>query len=351
MLEPKRVQVLTLLALTALLLTAPGCGLISLHPKTPNSILYSGGDESGEGSQARSAGEPASREAFLDLARRAVRDRESAIVVGEITYSADYFPRSTSYRFLVSEVIKPFRTDEGTYYIPTAANGVTPGESELRWGRRYVLIIRLELWYTRGQWIQGAHALSGSPGDIELLDTLRAGVEGHAKYGSGKWLSETLSWPTDVFGRRSPRPDGYLDPEAFRLGKSVVLEELADGGRLLLVRLRENRPADVGGQCFHVQVLEDLARGGSKSGEVIRVHLTKHYLDTLDWQRLPRPYHPSGPGGGYVHIVLLRQHEGEMPRLIAHLTPIGTDDATVREVRSWFRNEQQSVGPRPRPRK
>jgi hypothetical protein len=140
----------------------------------------------------------------------------------------------------------------------------------------------------------------------------------------------------DVHGRRTVRPDGWMDPEAFGLGRKAVTEAVAVGARLLVLRVLEVKGNRGEAQDVRFKILEDLSGGGGTEEEDIWVHFSKEYKVADAARPAKAPYHKARATRGNAEVHLLRPRKEDSALPIAAMSPIGPDDAVIREMRSWF---------------
>jgi len=275
---------------------------------------------------------------FLALANAAAKDRAAAIIFAEVGFTEqERTSRVFTHYLAVNEVIKPFRDDNGLYYIPTAGAEMTGWDKTpaLKVGQKYVMIIRLRFNPYGCQLIDGwLHFTGGCDYEDACLQELKNYVKERAEYGSSPYLEAIMNEELDALGRRTIRANGYMDPEAFGLGKKRVIEEVGKGGRLLLLRIAEVKKTEV--QNIRFDIIDDISGKTEKNETDIWVQYSREYIEQSGEVVLPHPYHIARLTRGNVHLYLLRPLKDGVMMPVADMSPIGPDDAVIREMRGWF---------------
>lgn len=297
-------------------------------------LALAGRSEAGDGVVVK---DPAT---VLESAKEAIRSRKGGVFVVRIEGTDRLARWAVWHIFTVEDVLKPYRNDEGAYFVPLTINERTPvdGQPRLRAGERYLIVTRLEWAAWSPLYVKEAFHL-GAADNARLLDEIRAETKKHAVYGSSRYLRSEVGerLGLEVSGVQTPHADGYVDPEPFGITPEGLREAVKAGMDVLLVRFVDSKGAALIAQDWQVEILEDLARGKAKNR--LWVHDPEKYDDRFARsEKMPVPYRLPKvlPHRRYVILVDPR---AKGPPLMKSMVPvISDDDPTVRKIRSWVRD-------------
>ena len=176
-----------------------------------------------------------------------------------------------------------------------------------------------------------------------MMQSLRKMVEQDAAYGSSVFLDQKMQTPFsfESGGRRSPHPDGRVDPAAFGLTQEMVRNAKQDEDRdLLVVRFREIEQTEI-----RFSILEDLLGGGAKAGQELLLHQPETQEQWLDRaKKMAPPYKLSKYQRGSVNVVLVERGREGPPVLKVAVPDLRGDGPTVRTIRGWVEDKENGDG-------
>ncbi|MCK6461912.1 MAG: hypothetical protein L6Q95_18685, partial [Planctomycetes bacterium] len=111
----------------------------------------------------------------LASAKEAIRSHKGGVFVVRIEGTDRLARWAVWHIFTVEEVLKPYRNDDGAYFVPLTVNERTPadGQSRLQAGERYLIVTRLEWAAWSPLYVREAFHL-GAADNARLLDEIRA---------------------------------------------------------------------------------------------------------------------------------------------------------------------------------
>lgn len=276
----------------------------------------------------------------LESAKEAIRSRKGGVFVVRIEGTDRLARWAVWHIFTVEDVLKPYRSDEGAYFVPLTINERTPvdGQSRLQAGERYLIVTRLEWAAWSPLYVKEAFHL-GAADNAGLLDEIRAETKKHAVYGSSRYLRSEIGerLGLEVSGVQTPHADGYVDPEPFGVTREGVLEAVKAGMDVLLVRFVDSKGAALIAQDWQVETLEDLAKG--RITKRLWVHDPEKYDDRFARsEKMPAPYRLPKVLPHRRYVILVDPSAEGLPLMKGMVPVISDDDPTVRKIRAWVRD-------------
>jgi hypothetical protein len=274
----------------------------------------------------------------LASAKEAIRSHKGGVFVVRIEGTDRLHRWAVWHIFTVEDVLKPFRNDDGAYFVPLTINERTPndGKSRLQVGERYLIVTLLQWAAWSPLYVEKALRLDAT-GNARLLEEIRAEAKKHAVYGSSDYLLREQGGEREVLetsGVQTPHADGYVDPEPFGVTRKGVREAVEAGMDVLLVRFVDSRRARLISQEFLVEVLEDLA--GRK---VTRPLWVRRPEKNEEWfarsKKMPAPYKLPDVLPHRRYVIVVDPRADGLPAMKSIVPAIHDDGPTVRKIRSW----------------
>ena len=300
--------------------------------------------------------------AFLSSADEAIVDKQKCILLVDVTADRVLWSRREilGHAFSIIRAVKPFRSDDGTFYFPLNVWELKANQ-KLNSGRRYLVVGELVISLSCSlRLIDAIECDANEKQSSRLIDLIAERVSKRASFGSSKALDFCNMWCDSAF---SPYADGYVDPDVFGFDVDSIKTAIAEGNEVLVIRVMSQR------YSMDVKTLaEDLARNpGEDAGRFavwqckVEVDLT-HGLEegrmvevrTLVKRGSPlpvmikKPYREPLLGVGYCFVATLRKTSRNDDSFdIVKLCPLlSPGDRTAGAIAERVASEKKAVAPK-----
>ena len=285
---------------------------------------------------------------FMQAALRAIEDPKGGVFLMTVrSVVQQRKSRVFMYWVTVEDVIKPYRNDEGVYYIPKAIVELTRDKkATLCVGKQYIIVTRLKFLLYDFMSVECSVKSESLKNREAVLKELHELSKRHAVYGSSRYLDYYLSYDLDVHGIRTKHHDGYIDPEPFGFTKSQIKKAIMNNWKIYLMRIYS--VGDIFDSNSHMKaiILEDFLDYRDR-GRQIELIDKRTYQDLVDEsKKLQTPYALHKIGCDEPLLAIVKPEKDNLFIIVSYVVTLSYDDLTVSRVRKMVEEVSKTIGKR-----